>query len=252
MAAHYDTYDYPAYWIGREYEHEAEVMAIRAFLEKIPKLGSILEVGAGFGRLVPAYSFRAKRVILSEPSTKLLKIARLSYPEEKFSFVQTTAQNLGQRMKSSSIDLAVCVRVVHHVEEIDDVIRNVSRILKEKGYFILEFANKRHLKATLLEFLKGNITFPIDIFPSDKRSARSVKAKSLPFLNYHPDEIRRKLSEFGFELVEARSVSNIRSPLIKRHLPTETLLAWERVLQRPLSYINFGPSIFLLLQKRVH
>jgi ubiquinone/menaquinone biosynthesis C-methylase UbiE len=137
MAAHYDTYDYPAYWIGREYEHESEVMAIRAFLEKIPKISSILEVGAGFGRLVPAYSFRAKRVILSEPSPKLLKIAKLSYPEENFSFLQTTAQNLSQKIRAGSIDLAICVRVVHHVEEINDVIQNVSRILKKKGFFIL-------------------------------------------------------------------------------------------------------------------
>jgi len=252
MSAHYDNYDYPSYWIGREYEHESELIAIRAFLEKIPKIRTILEVGAGFGRLVPAYAFRAKKIILSEPSGKLLKIARLSYPQENFSFIQATAQNLNTKLKRASIDLAVCVRVIHHVEDVGGLIESICSLLKKRGYLILEFANKKHLKATVQEFLKGNFTFPIDIFPSDKRSPRSVKANSLPFLNYHPDEIRRKLAECDFKILESRSVSNIRSSLLKKHLTTETLVSLEHSLQIPLSYINFGPSIFLLAQKRPH
>lgn len=250
MSAAYDTYDYPAYWIGREYEHESEIIAIRAFLQKIPKIRTILEVGAGFGRLVPVYAFRAKKIILSEPSGKLLGIARLSYPQKNFNFIQTTAQNLPKKIRRGSIDLAVCVRVIHHVEEVDKVIENICATLKNRGYLILEFANKRHLKATFLEFFKGNFTFPMNIFPKDVSSIRSRKAKSLPFLNYHPDEVKRKLLECDFEILETRSVSNIRSPFLKKHLSTETLVSLEKFLQKPLSYINFGPSIFLLAQKR--
>jgi len=252
MPAAYDNYDYPAYWIGREYEHESEVLAIRAFLEKIPKIKTILEVGAGFGRLVPSYAFRAKNVILTDPCGKLLKISKLSYPENNFSFVQTMAENLSKKIRGKSIDLAICVRVIHHVEETNELIENICSILKDKGYLILEFANKRHLKATMLEFLKGNFTFPIDIFPSDKRSPKSIKAATLPFLNYHPDEITRKLIECDFKVIETRSVSNIRSPFLKKLLSTETLVSFEKALQVPLSYINFGPSIFVLAQKRSH
>jgi ubiquinone/menaquinone biosynthesis C-methylase UbiE len=252
MPAAYDTYDYPAYWIGREYEHESEVIAIKAFLEKVPKTRTILEVGAGFGRLVPSYAFRAKKVILTDPSSKLLKICRLSYPAENFSFIQTTGENLGHKIRAKSIDLAICVRVVHHVEEVDKLIESTCKVLKDKGYLILEFANKKHLKATILEFLKGNFTFPIEIFPADRRSARSIKRATLPFLNYHPDEIKRKLHECDFKLIQTRSVSNIRSPFLKRLLATETLIALEKFFQVPLSFLNFGPSIFVLAQKRSH
>jgi hypothetical protein len=48
MAA-YDTFDYPSYWIGRDYEHKAEVFALSRLIERIKKLRSILEIGAGFG-----------------------------------------------------------------------------------------------------------------------------------------------------------------------------------------------------------
>ena len=49
----------------------------------------------------------------------------------------------------------------------------ISRLLKKRGYLILEFANKQHLKATISEFIKGNFTFALDIFPKDLRSKRA-------------------------------------------------------------------------------
>src|SRR3989304_6622554 len=119
MSAAYDTFDYPGYWIGRDYEHKSEVIALKALLQKIKRIKTVLEVGAGFGRLVPSYAFRAKKIILTDPSGKLLKISRLSYPEENFSFVHTTAENLSKKVKRGSVDLAICVRVVHHVEKVD-------------------------------------------------------------------------------------------------------------------------------------
>lgn len=250
MAAAYDTFDYPSYWEEREYEHESEVVAIKAFLEKIPKVKNVLEIGCGFGRLVASYSFRAKKIILSDPSAKLLKMARKSQKGKNTEFIQSTVENLPKKIRSSSVDLIVCVRVAHHLKNLDSAFASASKFLKKGGYFIFEFANKSHLKATLKEFLKGNFTFPIDIFPKDIRTKKSKGKKSLPFLNYHPDIVKEKLEKHGFEIIEARSVSNIRSPFIKRHVQTEILLSLEEKLQKPLSYINFGPSVFVLAKKK--
>ena len=62
MPAAYDNYDYPAYWKGREYEHSSEFLAIKEILLKIPKVDRSIEIGAGFGRLLPIYQFRVKRL----------------------------------------------------------------------------------------------------------------------------------------------------------------------------------------------
>ncbi len=83
MSAAYDKYDYLKYWIGRDYEHKSEVIALRALLTKIKKIKTILEIGAGFGRLVSSYSFRAKKIILSDPSAKTLKVARSAFKNKK-------------------------------------------------------------------------------------------------------------------------------------------------------------------------
>ena len=37
MPAAYDKYDYPSYWIGRDYEHGSEVIAIEGFLKIFQK-----------------------------------------------------------------------------------------------------------------------------------------------------------------------------------------------------------------------
>lgn len=250
MAAHYDTYDYPSYWIGREYEHEAEVVALKDLLQKIPKIDTILEVGAGFGRLTPCYLFRARKIILSDPSSKLLAIARDTFKERKnVKFIQSSAENLPQRLSKESVDLIILVRVFHHLKNPNNFFNVCSLLLKKNGYLILEFANKEHLKANLKEFFKGNFTFPLDIFPKQIGRLKRKKKNTLPFLNFHPEIVKHELRQRGFEIKEGRSVSNIRSAFFKNLLANKSLIAIESVLQRPLYLISFGPSIFLLAQK---
>jgi len=252
MSSHYDTYDYPSYWEGREYEHCSEVEALKSFLGKIPETDQILEIGSGYGRLTPTYAFRAKKITLADPSSKLLSLARQKFTRKNFRFVHSTLQNLPLKLKKGSVDLIVCVRVFHHLKDIEGAIETMCNLLKNRGYLILEFANKGHFKAMIQEFFKGNITFPLDISPKDMRSKKSIRRATLPFLNYHPEIIKHKLTECDFDILEVRSVSNIRSPLIKSILPLETLITLEKVLQIPFGFINFGPSIFLLAQKRPH
>lgn len=251
MSSHYDTYNYPAYWRGREYEHNSEVEAIKSFLNKIPETRQILEIGAGYGRLTPTYAFRAKKLILSDPSSKLLSIARQKFRQKNFRFVHSAIENLPKKIRSKSIDLVVCVRVLHHIENIEGAIEIMCKLLKNKGFLILEFANKKHFKASIREILRGNLTFPLDIFPFDRKSKKSRRKTTLPFLNYHPEVIKHKLVECDFDILEIRSVSNIRSPLVKSILPLDTLLSIEKKLQIPFGFISFGPSIFILAQKRV-
>lgn len=251
MPAAYDTYDYPRYWESRQYEHNSELIAIKSLLGKIHKIETILEIGSGYSRLTPSYIFRAKKIILSDPSSKLLKIAREKYKDnKKIKFIQSKIENLKTKIKPHTIDLAIAVRVAHHLEDPEKALQIVSKLLKPNGYLLLEFANKGHFKATLKEFFCGNFTFPLDISSIDLRSKKSIKNKALPFMNYHPDIVAHELKNYGFQILEKRSVSNIRNASLKKIISLPNLLALEKVLQKPFSYINFGPSLFLLAQKR--
>jgi len=249
MPAHYDTYDYATYWQGRDYEHGSEVVALKEFLARIPRIDRFLDLGAGFGRLTPYYVHRSKRVVLADPSARLLKEARKRLHEPNVRIVHTGVENCSKKFKSSSFDAVMVVRVLHHLESIDEVFDTIAKLVKKGGYLILEYPNKLHFKAIAKRILCGDLTFPIEIFPADRSSERSKKTKCLPFYNYHPDDIRTSLERHGFKLVDKRSVSNVRSSWIKKHLPLDFLMKFEKFLQKPLATINFGPSMFILAKR---
>lgn len=250
MPAAYDSYNYQEYWDNRQYEHLSEVSVVKGFLDRIPRIKKIIEIGGGFGRMVPYYNFRAKSVTLTDPSASLLSQARdLLSNHKNISFVQSKIENFDSKFRASTFDLAIMIRVMHHVNNPKVVIKKIARILKPQGYFILEFANKVHFKNVFKNAMHGNLTYLADISPEDRRSKKMIKKGTLPFINYHPDEMKDILRKNGFKILGVMSVSNIRSPFLKKYLPISMLVTIERMLQKPLSYLNFGPSIFILARK---
>lgn len=251
MPAAYDHYDYPAYWESREYEHQSEIVALKSFLGKIKKINRLLEIGAGYGRLTPTYLGRAKKIILSDPSVKHLSIARETLTVKNIEFLQSTLENLPYKIRLRSIDLVVMVRVIHHIKDPEEALSIISKLIKKRGYLILEFANKSHFKAAFTEFVKGNFTYPLDIFSKEVRTKKYRAKKSIPFYNYHTGMIEHVLEELGFEIIEKRSVSNIRNSFFKHIFPLQFLIFLERILQKPLAFVNFGPSLFILARKTI-
>lgn len=250
MPAAYDNYDYPSYWKGRNYEHLSEFMAIKSLLTRVSKINKSIEIGSGFGRIVPSYLFRVKKTLLTDPSAKLISLSMKKYGKNKrVEFLQSTLENLKDKIKLKNFDLAIMVRVLHHIEDIDNAFKTINSLLVKGGYLILEFPNKSHLKANIRQFLKGDLTYPLNIFPLDLRSKKNIKKNTLPFINYHPDQVMEKLKGAGFEIVEVRSVSNIRSTLLKRLVPIHTLLDIEKYLQIPVAKLYLGPSFFVLAKK---
>lgn len=251
MPAAYDKYDYTSYWEGREYEHDSEVVAIKGYLEQIPEIGRVLEIGGGFGRHVPNYIYRAKKAVLTDPSAKNLSIARKNLQNYKNLVIkQISLENALHKFRRKSFDLIIMIRVMHHIEDIDKAFSIISSLLDNNGYLVFEFANKLHFKAIVENLLKGNFSFITNEKPIDRRSQKMIKKGTLPFVNYHPETIRRALEKYGFKVIERRSVSNIRSPFLKKYLPESFMLYIEKLLQIALAYVNFGPSIFILAKKR--
>ena len=247
MKASYDEYNYPTYWEKRYYEHKSEVIAIKSLLNEIPNITTIGDLGGGYGRLVNTYSQRAKNIYLIDPSSKLLSKAKKDlFYLENIKFIQSSVENLIYKNLKAKFDTILFVRVMHHIKDIDKVFSILSSLLKNNGYLILEFANKNHWKAIFKKFIRGDFTFPVDIFPIDRRSTRSKKKKAITFLNYHPDLVEKKLIDNGFSVIDKLSVSNLRNNILKNHLSSKFLINIEKHIQKPFAKINFGPSIFIL------
>ena len=254
MKAPYDSYDYPRYWLGREYEDQTEKIALKKLLSLIPKerRGSIIDIGAGFGRHTQVYTPMFKNCLLLDPSENLLTEAR-----SRLKSLANLEFKLGKAAKlpfaDGQFDVAIIIRVVHHLPEPNDAFLEAARVLKPHGYLILEFANKVHFRARIRAWSKGNFRFCKDLSPVEQRTPESIKARKITFLNHHPKKIEDDLSDAGFKIIERLSVSNFRHSLIKKLIPLKVLLFLEShfsIIHSPFSILQyFGPSIFLLCQK---
>lgn len=253
MPALYDRYNYPLFWKGREYEHESEVLAIQSFLNKIPHINRLIDIGAGYGRLTPYYLYRAKRSVLIDSSAKMLKMAKDKISViggnrvSNVKYIQTGTNKLSKKVKNGTFDVVLCVRVLHLTDNVSGALLMIRKLLSKNGYVILEFPNKLHGKALARHLAKGDIKYSKNTTAIDRRQQMNC---TLPYMNFHPTEIQKELINNGFRIIEKRSVSNIRSSFLKKHLPLNVILVLESMLQRPLSYLNFGPSIFILAKKR--
>jgi SAM-dependent methyltransferase len=237
------SFDYAQFWTGREYEHHAEIGALRKLLGD-RKYSHAADVGGGYGRLSIIMTDYADQVTLTDPSSQQLALSQRIFPGQPFERRLADAARLP--FPDASIDLAVMVRVLHHLPEPGPELAELSRILRPGGHAVIEVANSAHAARRAAALLRGR---RIPSTPVDLRSEDSKQRDSGPYVNHHPRTIIGQLAAGGLHVRRTLSVSNLRHPVVKTIIPRRVLLAVERAAQRPLSRIHFGPSIFLLVEK---
>jgi ubiquinone/menaquinone biosynthesis C-methylase UbiE len=239
-------HNYLDYWQGRDYEHLAEVMAIRRLLNG-KHFKQAVDVGGGYGRLSKVLAEYADDVTLTEPSSKQLDIAKdflKSQPKIK--------RNLGQAdsldFKDDSVDLLIMIRVMHHLPDPGPELAEIARVLAPKnGLAIIEVANYAHARNRVKYLLRGK---KLPLQPVDIRSAANKRNGEVAFVNHNPHTVMKQLDDAGLKVERILSVSNLRSPSLKKLVPRQVLLAVEGILQPTLAKTFFGPSVFFLLSKK--
>lgn len=246
MTAHYDdpAYSYAGYWQNRGYEHSAEIIAIRRLLTSC-HFPALVDIGGGFGRLIPTLARYGSHLTLLEPSAKLRSQARKYLADlPRITVVSGTAEHT--RLPAQSQNLAVIIRVFHHLPNLNPVFVELNRIIAPSGFVLFEFANSLHIKSQIKSLLTGT---PILLTPLERRSPANIRRGTIDFVNHHPHTILKLLHQAGFTPIKILSVSNFRSPALKKTLPLKLLLILEEICQPLLSRLYFGPSIFILAQK---
>lgn len=241
-ADYYDDseHNYLHYWNGRDYEHAAEVIALDKMLRG-KHFKHAVDVGGGYGRLSAVLTKYADKVTLAEPSQQQLDIA-----EEYLKDFPTVERKLMQaddlKFNDNSVDLVAVVRVIHHLPDPSAEFAEIARILEPGGYFFFEFANYSNFKNRVRHALKGKKlpTEPVDI---------RTKQTDIPFVNHNPKTVMKQLAHAGLKVEKVLSVSNLRSPKIKKILPHGGLVAIESLMQGTLAKTYFGPSTVFLVRK---
>jgi SAM-dependent methyltransferase len=230
----YEGYDYEGgFWAGRDYEDAVERIALKKL---VPARGErLVEIGAAYGRLGDMYR-GYERVILLDPAKSQLHEARRRLgADRRFLFVVGDIYRLP--LASDALDVALTVRVLHHLTDVAAAFGEIQRILRPGGRYILEYANKRNLKEILRHVLGSSRGKPF--------SPEPVEYVPLHF-NFHPSYIEQLLCGAHFTLEKGLAVSSLRLGLLKRVVPHSWLIRADGALQSPTASLKLAPSMFLL------
>lgn len=212
---------------GRAYEDRVERIA----LERLLKPGRrMLELGAGFGRLSECYA-DYEQVILLDYSISQLAEARQRLGDERYLYVAANIYQLP--IADGACDAASMIRVLHHFADVPAALMQIRQALSPGALFILEFANKRNLKAILRYALRQQ-----DWNPFKEEPIEFVKLN----FDFHPRYIKDALANADFATQRMLAVSYFRLGVLKRVIPVGLLAGADALLQP--SGLHYSPSIF--------
>lgn len=216
---------------GRAYEDRAEAIALRRLL---PAHGQImLEIGAGAGRNTLRYRGYDRIVLMDYSLTQLQQAQARLGRSERFVYVAADVYRLP--FVEALFDGATMIRVLHHIAEPLQALRQVRQVLQPEAIFILEYANKQNLKAILRYWLGRQDWNPFEHQP--------VEFVPLNF-DFHPAAVRSWLQQAGFELQRQLTVSHFRLGLLKRLFPARLLAGLDGLAQLTGDWWQLTPSVF--------
>jgi len=220
----------------RAYEDAVERVAMRALLP--PQGRTLIEIGAGFGRMADLYAGYETVVLFDYAHTQLAQaVERLGEHgadgHPRYIFVQGDFYHLP--FVAGLFDTVTMVRTLHHAADAPAVLRGIADILGPGSAFVLEFANKLNLKAIARYLLRRQTWSPFDPEP--------VEFVALNF-DFHPRWMWTQLEQAGLRREAVRTVSHFRIDLLKRLLPTRLLTALDALAQPTGTLWQLSPSVF--------
>lgn len=222
------------FWVGqgREYEDLAERIALRRLLP--PRGRRLLELGAGFGRLVELYDGYDQVILLDYAKSGLREAQERLGRSDRYLYVAADLYRLP--FAPEICDTVVTVRVLHHLVDVPAAFRQICGVLRRGGVYVLEYANRRNLKAILRYLARRQPWSPFDRAP--------YEFVPLNF-DFHPRWMKDQLQGAGFAVDAELAVSHFRHALFKRLVPYEHLARLDAALQGIGGRWKLSPSIFV-------
>jgi ubiquinone/menaquinone biosynthesis C-methylase UbiE len=231
----YEGCDYEHFWkgAGKEYLDRLERLITSHTLAGGQ---SIVEVGAGFGRLGSCYSSKYAEVHMVEPASNLRMAATRLYGDV-VKYHEASVYNLP--FSDSVFDSVLMVRVFHHLGDPQAALQELWRILKPGGTLVFNYSNKRNLKH-IIKFFVGLAANPF---------TRDIDRYHSSLFGHHPQFIETLLDSVGFRITEEYATGvfdkmvNIMPFLLNVMRPS-------LVVARLLGYSRIAPAQFVVAVKR--
>lgn len=217
---------------GRAYEDQVEAIALKRLLPAGGKL--MLEVGAGAGRNTTRYQGFEQVVLMDYSLTQLQQAQARLGREGRFIYVAANVYRLP--FVPGLFDAATMIRVLHHMEDAPRALAQIREAMQQEAIFVLEFANKQHLKAIFRYLFHRQAWSPFSLEP--------VEFIELNF-DFHPKAVQQTLESLDFQIQRRLAVSYFRLGFFKRVVPLKLLVWLDALLQPTGNLFQFSPSVFV-------
>jgi SAM-dependent methyltransferase len=231
----YEGQDYEQFWQGpaKQYVDELE----HAIASHCLRGGdSVVEVGAGFGRLGNCYVGKYRTAHMVEPASNLRAIARRTYGPA-VEYHEAHVEKLP--FQTDSIDAVLMVRVFHHLGDPAAALHEIRRVLRPGGVLVFNYSNKRNLMR-IARFAVGRGTSPFN----DRME------KYYDFLiGHHPAHVEKLLGDDGFDIQEQYGVGVV-DKLVGAVPSLGKVLKPSLSFSRVLGSLKVAPAQFVVAVKR--
>jgi SAM-dependent methyltransferase len=231
----YEGQDYEKFWTGpgKRYLDRLEQAIVARTLAGGD---SIVEIGAGFGRLGRSYVSRYRHVHMVEPASNLREIAARTYGA---AVVYHDASVLELPFRESSFDAALMVRVFHHLGDPDKALREIYRVLKPKGILVFNYSNRRNIRR-IAGYLTGRTPSPFSSGAEQYDSA---------LIGHTPGDVEALLRSIGFG-IQCQYGTGLVDKLIERFPPAGRVVKPSLLLSRLAGAVKMSPAQFVVAEKR--
>lgn len=149
------------------------------FFERVVNKGVVLEIGCGPGEVSNYLKMKGIDIIGLDISEKMIEIAKQLNP-----FIDFRIGNVfNLKFNDNSVAGIVAPYLIVNFK-LNDVLKafsEIHRVLIEKGQLLISFHSGKEERVINDFFVKGN---------------------TIPYTYFEPDEIKDKLTETGFEIIE--------------------------------------------------
>jgi 2-polyprenyl-6-hydroxyphenyl methylase/3-demethylubiquinone-9 3-methyltransferase len=168
---------------------------------------AVLDLGCGGGFMAEALARRGARVTGIDPAAAAVRVAEAHARSQGLAIRYAVGSGECLPLADHDVDCVVCVDVLEHVADLDQVLDEVRRVLKPGGVFLFDTINRTplaaliivHLGETIFGLLPRGTHDPAKfIRPSELRAKLSARRFALgPLVGLGPRGLNRRL-DFTF------------------------------------------------------
>jgi len=195
---------YDGWFIRNKYAYKSELLAIK---KQLPKSKNGVEIGVGSGRFAAPLGIN----LGVEPSSKIRMLSK----KRMIDLIDSIAENLPFR--SAIFDLVLMVTTICFIDDIDITFKEIFKILRPEGIFIIGFIDRNSALGEMYEQHKKSSVFynMADFYSVEKVVSFLKKAKFKNFnfsqTIFHPltainkiEQVKKGYGKGSFVVIKAK------------------------------------------------